>query len=180
MSGEQDSRPTGLIIGRFQPLHKGHLEMIRKVSSECGMVIIGIGSAQYSHVPDNPFTSGERYSMIHQAVKADGIDNAVIVPIEDMHIYSLWVSKVRSLCPPFSVVYSNNKATIRLFKEAGYSVRSSPIYNREEFSGTEVRKRMAEGGDWKTLVPEKVAEVIDQIDGVARLRSIYGGSPDEI
>ena len=24
-----------LIIGRFQPLHKGHLEVIKKVASEC-------------------------------------------------------------------------------------------------------------------------------------------------
>ena len=180
MNGSDGQRPVGLIIGRFQPFHKGHLEIIKKISSECGMVIIGIGSAQYSHVPDNPFTSGERYSMIHQAIRDDGIDNAVIVPIEDMNIYSLWVSKVRSLCPPFSVVYSNNKATIRLFKEAGYAVHSSPLYNREEYSGTEVRRRMAEGGDWRSLVPPKVADVIDEIDGIERIRSIYGGSPDEL
>ena len=179
MSGIKDSKPTGLIIGRFQPFHKGHMEMIRKVSSECGMVIIGIGSAQYSHVPDNPFTSGERYSMIYRAVKAEGIDNAIIVPIEDMNIYSLWVAKVKSLCPPFDVVYSNNRATIRLFSEAGYQVHSSPIYNRQEFSGTEVRRRIALGYDWRSLVPPEVAEVIDDIDGEERIRSICGGYPDE-
>ncbi len=172
-------KPVGLIIGRFQPLHKGHIEMIRKVSSECSMVIIGIGSAQYSHVPDNPFTSGERYSMIYRSMKAEGIDNTVIVPIEDMNIYSLWVSKVRSLCPPFDVVYSNNNATKRLFSEAGYQVHGSPIYNRQEFSGTEVRRRIAEGGDWRSLIPKEAAKVIEEIDGVERIRSIYGGSPDE-
>ena len=69
-----------LVIGRFQPLHNGHLEVIRKVASECDRMIIGIGSAQYSHSRDNPFTAGERYLMISETVKAEGIDNVSIVP----------------------------------------------------------------------------------------------------
>lgn len=172
-------KTNGLLIGRFQPLHKGHLEVIRKISSECDTFIIGIGSAQYSHVPDNPFTSGERYDMIYHALREAGIDNAVMVPIEDMHIYSLWVSKVRSICPPFSVVYSNNPSTKRLFLEAGFEVRGSPLYNRSEYSGTEVRRRMIEGGDWRSLVPDSVARIIDNIDGVARLKAVGGGAKDE-
>lgn len=169
-----------LVIGRFQPFHRGHLEVIRKVASECSHVVIGIGSAQNSHNPDDPFTAGERYLMITECLKEEGISNACVVPIEDLNRYSVWVSHVISMCPPFSIVYSNNSVTRRLFREQGFEVRDSPIYNRAEFSGTEVRRRLVSGGDWESLVPASVAEVIRQIDGAGRMKEIAGGSPDDV
>jgi nicotinamide-nucleotide adenylyltransferase len=53
-----------LVIGRFQPLHLGHMDVIRKCADESDHLTIGIGSAQYSHTVDNPFSAGERYLMI--------------------------------------------------------------------------------------------------------------------
>ncbi|MCL2032747.1 MAG: nicotinamide-nucleotide adenylyltransferase [Methanomassiliicoccaceae archaeon] len=164
-----------LMVGRFQPLHNGHLEVIRKCAAESENLTIGIGSAQYSHERDNPFTAGERYLMIDEVMKDEGITNYCIVPIEDINRYSLWVAQVESLSPPFSIVYSNNPLTRRLFREAGYELRETPLYNREVYSGTAVRKKMIEGDDWRPLVPRKVAEVIDYMDGVERLREISGG-----
>jgi nicotinamide-nucleotide adenylyltransferase len=164
-----------LMIGRFQPLHYGHMEVIRKCAAESANLTIGIGSAQFSHERDNPFTAGERYLMINEVMSAEGITNYCIVPIEDLKRHSLWVAQVESICPPFTKVYSNNPLTRRLFGEAGYEVRESPLYNREAYSGTAVRQKMIEGDDWRPLVPEGVAEVIDYIDGVRRLREISGG-----
>ncbi len=164
-----------LMIGRFQPLHNGHMEVIRKCAEESENLTIGIGSAQYSHECDNPFTAGERYLMMDEVLKDEGISNYCIVPIEDLNRYSLWVSQVASMSPPFSRVYTNNPLTRRLFSEAGYEVRDPPLYNREMYSGTVVRKKMIEGEDWRQLVPGKVAEIIDEIDGVRRLREISGG-----
>ncbi|MGA3854978.1 adenylyltransferase/cytidyltransferase family protein, partial [Bacillus pumilus] len=59
----------GFIIGRFQPFHKGHLEVIKKIAEEVDEIIIGIGSAQKSHTLENPFTAGERILMITQSLK---------------------------------------------------------------------------------------------------------------
>jgi len=164
-----------LMIGRFQPLHNGHMEVIRKCAAESENLTIGIGSAQLSHEVDNPFTAGERYLMINEVLKAERISNYCIVPIEDINRYSLWVAQVESLSPPFSIVYSNNPLTRRLFSEAGYELRDSPLYNREMYSGTVVRKKILEGEEWRKLVPKKVAEIIDSIDGVRRVRDISGG-----
>jgi len=164
-----------LMIGRFQPLHNGHMEVIRKCAAESKNLTIGIGSAQYSHECSNPFTAGERYLMINEVLKEEGIKNYCIVPIEDLNRYSLWVAQVESLAPPFSIVYSNNPLTRRLFSEAGYELRDSPLYNREIYSGTVVRKKMIEGDEWRKLVPGKVEEIIDTIEGVSRLRDISGG-----
>jgi len=168
----RDFSRYSLVIGRFQPLHRGHMDVIRKCAAESEHLTVGIGSAQYSHEPDNPFTAGERYLMIEGALRDEGITNFSIVPVEDLNRYSVWVAHVVSMCPPFTGVYTNNPFTRRLFVEAGYAVRASPLYNRDEFSGTEVRRRMVHDEDWRSLVPQAVAEVIDDIDGVGRLKDI--------
>lgn len=95
-----------------------------------------------------------------------------IVPLEDIYRNSLWVSHVRSMVPPFEVVYSNNPLVIRLFREAGFKVISTKLYRRFEYQGTEIRKRMLNGEDWESLVPRAVAEVIKEIDGIGRIREI--------
>lgn len=180
MRGLCGHEKDALIVGRFQPFHNGHLEVIRKIASENEHIVIVVGSAQCSHTDDNPFTAGERYYMIAETLKDEGIDNFSIVPVEDINRYSVWVSHVETMCPPFTSVYSNNKTTRRLFYEAGYYVYESPIFNRKEYSGTEVRDRICRDGDWKSLVPKKTAEIIEQIDGVSRIKEIMGVSPDDL
>ncbi len=161
-----------LLIGRFQPFHLGHLEVVRKIAKECDELIIGIGSAQISHTFDNPFTAGERHLMISRALRDEGIRDFFLVPIVDINQYGVWVSHVRSMVPPFERVYTNNPLTRRLFSEAGYEVSASPMFNRSQYSGTEIRRRMVSGNDWKKFVPNAVAEVIESIDGVKRLRDL--------
>jgi len=162
----------GLIIGRFQPFHNGHLEIFKTISKECDHIVIGIGSAGLSHTFENPFTAGERHLMISHALWEQGMDNFFIVPIVDINRYSVWVSHVESLVPPFQAVYSNNPLTRRLFQEKGYEVRASPLFNREMYSGTEVRRRMLEDEEWMSLVPGAVADIISEIDGVSRIRDL--------
>jgi nicotinamide-nucleotide adenylyltransferase len=161
-----------LLLGRFQPFHKGHLEVVRSIAKKCDSLIIGIGSAQYSHTFENPFTAGERHLMISRALKDEGMKEYFLVPIVDINRYAVWVSHVVSLVPPFEVVFTNNNLTRRLFSEAKYEVRDSPMFNRETYSGTEIRRRMSMGEEWRDLVPQAVAKVIDDIDGVNRIRDL--------
>src|SRR3989338_6061585 len=63
----------GLFLGRFQPLHNGHLEAIRKMQRECSEVIIIVGSSQYCFEANNPFTIGERIEMITASLKDAGL-----------------------------------------------------------------------------------------------------------
>lgn len=162
-----------LFIGRFQPFHNGHLAMVRKIVENHGELIVGIGSAQYSHTGENPFTAGERFEMIHRALDVDGIHSYHIVPIPDTHVHSVWVGHVLSLVPKFDSVYTNSALVIRLFKERGIKVVSLPMVEREALSGTEVRRRMFNDGDWVSLVPSVVASYIKEIDGIQRIRETY-------
>ena len=54
----------GLVLGRFQPFHLGHLNLIQTVLNDKKEPLICIGSAQYAHTKDNPFTVKERKDMI--------------------------------------------------------------------------------------------------------------------
>ncbi|MGD1061034.1 MAG: nicotinamide-nucleotide adenylyltransferase [Methanomassiliicoccales archaeon] len=172
-----DDSFNALVIGRFQPFHRGHLEVIRTISEDCDTVTIGIGSAQFSHTIENPFTAGERHLMISRALKDARVEDYFLVPIIDINRYAVWVSHVVSLVPLFQAIYSNNPLTRRLFEEAGFEVRDSPMFNREVYSGTEIRRRMIVGEDWRTAVPSAVAEVVEEIDGVNRLKELTRGNP---
>jgi nicotinamide-nucleotide adenylyltransferase len=161
----------GFYIGRFQPFHEGHYAMVERIGEEVDELVVGIGSADQSHTVRNPFTAGERIMMITKTL-ADLDIITYAVPIEDLNRNSVWVSHVQSMSPRFEVAFSNNPLVVRLFEEAGIEVRQSPMYRREEFEGTEVRQRIAADGDWEELVPDAVAEVIDEIDGAERIQQI--------
>ncbi len=166
----------GLLIGRFQPFHKGHLYVIEKIAEEVDEIIIGIGSAQKSHCLENPFTAGERLMMIKNSLIGAGFEkNYYIIPINDVNNNSLWVSHVKSLTPPFDRVYSGNPLVKRLFKEAGKRVATPPLFNRKEFSGTEIRRRILSGEPWEELVPEAVVKVIKEVKGEERMRELTQG-----
>ncbi len=164
----------GLLVGRMQPVHSGHIEVIKQILDEVEEVIIGIGSAQLSHTVKDPFTAGERVMMLTKALTENSIPASkyYIIPIQDIECNSIWVAHVKMLTPPFKHVYSGNPLVQQLFSEAGFGVNIPPLYNREIFSGTEVRRRMLEDEDWKSLVPRSVSDVINEINGVERIKNL--------
>ncbi|MEM4294555.1 MAG: nicotinamide-nucleotide adenylyltransferase, partial [Candidatus Caldarchaeum sp.] len=118
----------GLFIGRFQPFHMGHLKAVDYILEREDECIVGVGSAQYSHTVENPFTAGERIEVIHRSLKSSGVDLArcFIIPIPDIGEHRLWVSRVVSMCPLFQTIYSNNSLVRVLFEEQGFRVEPVP------------------------------------------------------
>ena len=159
------------IVGRWQPFHKGHLSIIKEIAEEVDEIIIGIGSSQRSHTLNDPFTAGERIMMIIKSLKKYGFPYYVI-PIKDIDFNAIWVSYVETLTPPFDVVYTGNALVKELFEERGYDVRKPKLYNRKEYSGTEIRRRILNNEDWKHLVPDEVVDVINEIDGENRIKRL--------
>lgn len=164
----------GLYVGRFQPFHKGHLKAIEFILNEVEELAIVIGSAQYSHKINNPFTAGERLVMISRALKESSIDlsRVWIVPVPDVHLHMLWVSALEGYTPRFDVVFSNEPLTRRLFMEAGYKVKKIRFFERRLYTSTLIREKMIKGDDWKELVPKSVETFLQEIDGINRLRDL--------
>ena len=160
-----------LFLGRFQPYHRGHHSVVQHIAVEADEVIIAVGSAQWSHALKDPFTAGERIMMITRALEALNLTKYVL-PIEDIQRNALYVSHIVSLTPLFDVVYSNNPLVQELFKTAGFPVRTTPLDTRQSYWGTHIREQMLSGGPWREAVPEGVAQIIDEIDGVRRYRRV--------
>ncbi len=162
----------GMFLGRFQPFHNGHLSVLETIREEVDRLLVVVGSSQYSHSFENPFTAGERVWMIEEALKAKDM-SASIIPVPDIHRNSLWVSHVETFVPPFEVCYMNNPLPKRLFREAGYEIRTFDLVERDRFEATRIREMMRrEDEGWRELVPVEVARVVDEVDGVQRLHDV--------
>jgi nicotinamide-nucleotide adenylyltransferase len=150
------------------------MEALRIIFEAADELIIVIGSSQKSHELDNPFTAGERVSMVRAVLDEMKIPSSryYIIPIPDAQMHSSWVSMVVAYCPPFHVVYSNEPLTRRLFREAGRSVQGISLFKRKLYSATEIRQRILNGKAWKTLLPQGVVAVIEEIKGVERLKEL--------
>lgn len=164
----------GIFVGRFQPPHKGHLEAIKNILKKVDELVIILGSSQYSHSLDNPFTTGERFTMLRNALEEEGIQRSRywIIPVPDVNLHMLWVSQIVGYSPKFEVVYTNEPLTRRLFMEAGFKVEPVSFIKRKIYSATEIRKRMLNRENWEELVPRSVEAFIKEIDGLARLREL--------
>ena len=166
-----------LYLGRFQPIHNGHIWAIKHALKKCDELVIAVGSAQKSHELHDPFTTGERLQMIQLALKDAKIDSerCALIPIPDTwKSHSLWVSRVKSYCDSFDAVFSNQPLVTRLFREAGFKVEKVPLYKRNTLSGTQLRKRMIEGGSWEPYVPRSVVKFLLSRKLLERLRELAG------
>jgi nicotinamide-nucleotide adenylyltransferase len=163
-----------LFPGRFQPFHRGHRQFVEEILGEASEVVVAVGSAGLSHTPENPFTAGERVSMVHRVL--DELEaTTFVVPVTNVEPYALWVGHVETLAPPFDAVYSNNPTVQRVVDERGFEPRGVELIDRDRFSGTEVRHRMVDGDPWRGLVPRSVVDVVEEVDGVERLRQVSRG-----
>jgi len=165
---------TGLYVGRFQPFHLGHLQAVKYILGKVDDLTIVVGSAQHSHTIDNPFTAGERITMIRLALKEARVPahRFTVIPLPDDEFHKVWVAHLLSQTPSFDVAFTNEPLTFRLLKEAGLRVQSIPMFNRRKFTSTEVRRRLLRNGPWRELLPKSVSRYLKQVGGDERLQDI--------
>ena len=165
---------VGVLVGRFQPFHNGHLEAVRYALKNVDYLYVVIGSSQRDHERDNPFTAGERIAMIKAALDSSDVKPGswMAVPIADTDSHALWPAILRASVPPFDIVFTNDGLTTRLLKEEGVKVEAVRYVDRSSYSATNVRNRILEMKEWEKLVPEPVASMVKRIGGVERVRSM--------
>jgi len=167
----QSQMKKALILGRFQPFHLGHLNVINEVIKEGLLPIIGIGSSQEGNTVNNPFTSKERIEMIRAIM--DGLDTGYeICDIPDINDNEKYVSHLETFVPEFDYIYSGNTLVQRLFKEAGHNVVSPEFVNRVVWEGSSIRQAMTEGDDWERAVPPQIVDKIHSLNGTERLKRL--------
>ena len=88
---------TIVFIGRFQPFHNGHLEVIRTALSKAKKVLVLVGSSNQPRTPKNPFTFEERRNMIYRSV-GDEFVNAVIALVLELMCYHCVIRNTATKC----------------------------------------------------------------------------------
>lgn len=172
----------GLMLGRFQPFHKGHLALTKQILRECDELVIIIGSAQFNFIGKDPFSAGERVLMIHEALREAEADlsKCYIIPLANDENNARWLAYIRSMVPPFNVIFSGNNFVKYLARsqDASIAVEDPVFAEKEEYNGTNIRHLMQEGKPWKHLVPPAVVKVIEQVGGTVRINILAGSDSD--
>jgi bifunctional NMN adenylyltransferase/nudix hydrolase len=85
-----------LFIGRFQPFHIGHQQVIEHALQLANHVIVAVGSSNRSRSVKNPFTFDERKQMIMDCIWEK--DRITVLPLRDqMYSDADWITSVNAL-----------------------------------------------------------------------------------
>ena len=163
---------NGLLIGRFQPFHLGHLEALQFALSKVDKLWIGLGSSNKSIQKNNPFSAEERQKMILSSIDDSMKERILIYPIPDLDNHIKWIEKIDSIVPKFDIVFSNDELTKHLYSKRSVKVDSIPFLNRENLSGTNIRNLIISDKNWQDLVPQGTRKVLDNLNAKERLKDL--------
>ena len=163
-----------MIFGRFQPFHRGHLSIVKwALDKGYDEIVFLVGMASENYTPRNPFTAGERIEMIRLSLQDEGIplEKAITATIRTLETSIGSVYYVLSYVPRVDTILTRNPVIAKIFLDAGISVETPPLFNRDEWRGERIRRLIAKGDpSWKDAVTPSTAEFIEEIGGVERLR----------
>ena|SRR3990167_3136755 len=148
---------TALYVGRFQPLHNGHVRVISNILEECDNLIIVIGSSQKCDNVRDPLPYIVRRRLLITALKNYGVDEKryKIYPVRDFGDDTLWIDYIYKHIPKFDAIYTGNPWLLKLFKY--HSVQLVMLSRYKHISGTMIRSRIRKNKSWDHLVPKNVS-----------------------
>jgi len=170
----------GMIHGRFQPFHNGHLEYLRGAAERSDEVFVGITNPDPSHVKpeasdpvrhlpeSNPYTYAERMLMVKAAAADAGLagERLHVIPFP-VNTPEVWDSYVPRDVVQYIRLFSDWGGTkLERLRSAGFEVVVLDEGTEKELSGADVRAAIREGHDWEQLVPSGVAAVIKRLERV--------------
>ena len=162
-----------VFIGRFQPFHLGHKEVVDKALELGNKVIILIGGYGKSRSPRNPWTFDERRDMIRYVY---GNSNRIIIQAIRDFTYndSKWLEQVQttvdSVIMDYGTTFGNGKAKIGLIgcakDHTSYYINLFPQWGNEsvEFlnpiNATDIRYALFEDtfSGWEHFVPNTIVQ----------------------
>jgi len=162
----------GLLIGRFQPFHLGHLDAMLFGLSRVENLFICIGSSNKSNERKNPFSAKERREMIVTSIEPSIADRIKIFDVPDVGDHEKWTFEIDKTVPKYDIVFTNDEFTRTLFEKREISVISVILKDREKFSGTSIRNLIADDRNWRDLVPQGTRNVLDNINAKERLQNL--------
>ena len=168
---EEPLEPGVVVLGRFQPVHKGHALMIkaadvwRTENASAEDLIIAIGSSNQPPSIRNPWSSEERAAMLRSWLDSAGIE-ATIVAIPDIEDPPKWVSHAEKYHGGAGSIFTTDIGTAELYESSGWPVIMGELQHRDSYEGWRVRA---------------TAQMLSTVHDEEAVRSVMGESvPDEV
>ena len=168
---EESPGPGVVVLGRFQPVHKGHALMIqaadvwRTENASEESLIIAIGSSNQPPSIRNPWSSEERTAMLRVWLDSAGME-ATIVSIPDIEDPPKWVSHAEKYHGGAGSIFTTDVGTAELYESSGWPVIMGELEHRESYEGWRVRA---------------TAQMLSTVYDEDAVRSVMGASvPDEV
>lgn len=189
----KNEKSIGVVHGRFQPMHFGHLnEYILKAKAKCDFLVIGLTNPDPTHtLPDeanlsrsrpqnNPLTYYERLTIIQAVLLDHGLNQNefVIVP------FPINFPQLLRFYTPINAVHyltvfdEWGEQKVKYLKRNG--LKTSVLFRKtvddKLISSTMVRERLLSRKNWKELVPKPVHDLVDLYNLRQRLIKIRNQS----
>ncbi len=180
---------TGVVHGRFQPIHLEHMKYFLAAKEKCDFLIVGITNPDPSLTKhdksnphraldtSNPFTYFERYSMIKEALLDAGLKRdefeIVPLPINFPELIKYYVPIEKSIF--YMTIFDDwgwKKKQILESIGAKVEVLWAKTLEEKKISSSEIRNKIIEGKEWKNLVPLPVYKIIKEWKLDERLEKI--------
>jgi len=166
---------TAVVIGRFQPFHKGHYEIILQAALKARKVLVLIGSSNKPRTYKNPWTYDERAQMIKDSFEGSTMKYVVhTAPLID-YIYNdrKWMNQVitkiylfnadQKLDNSKTVIVGHDKDSSSWYLKAFPQFHILNCENHQGINATDIRKAWfgPEVRSVKELVTSGSFEVIE-------------------
>jgi nicotinamide-nucleotide adenylyltransferase len=163
----------GLRIARIQPPHHWHLDAIQQAFSHgVKKLIIGIGSSDKSHTPDNPFSAQERNHMLSLLLEQNGLLSMTeIYHFPDFANDTQRIQHILHNVPSFTHVISDNPQVTDLFPDRHIIQPENRIHIR----ASDIRQAIIDQHDHiiqQYLSPE-VIDYLQKTDAYERIKKLY-------
>ena len=174
-----------IVLGRFQPFHKGHGYLVNSAFDLAGdnELVIAIGSAGKGWESNNPWTLEERTAMVKSWLNEQN-RSATIIGINDINDPPNWVKHATEFHGE-GVLVTSDESTKKLYEESTFPVEYVDLSNRENYEGWRVRQTLlmlstvyddeAVKAVLSASIPKSVVDWLVDNDAIFRLSTMVSG-----
>ena len=179
-----------VVVGRFQPLHLGHIELITKANDFRNSefphlsLIIAIGSANKIQSIQDPWSADERSEMVRNWLEDNSI-SAEITTIPDIDDPPNWVSHAEKYHGKSGIIVTSDEKLAELYDKSNWETFKVALTNRDSLQGWRIRATIqmistiddesAIRSILKSSIPESVINYLISTDSIRRLATLGGG-----
>lgn len=175
---QEDIFEFGIIVGRFQHIHKGHEKLINIGLKLCKKVLVFIGSANQEISSRNPYTYEYRKSLIEIIYKEEiKRGKLIIAPLDDWKNYTIlspkWgeyvLNKSKDILGkyPSCIIYGKDKDIFKCFAKDTVKNISEVYVDRNSLliSATKMREYLKENNrkEWEKYANPKIYDKYEEL-----------------